>query len=170
MMKDDLHLPGLWSIWVKAPLLKDSDLLVVSACLPYVNPRLFRELSKGKVVLLACPEAESSAYYGKLASIVKSSKPRSITVVTIDGSPHCLMLHAAANEAEYILGEKVEKKHYVVVGAERLVEVSSDAVRVARYLSLVDELIREKPEIFGELRKLSLEYKSILEKHGGSRE
>lgn len=154
--------PWVWSIWVKTPILKGSDILIVSACLPYVNPRLFEELSKDKVVLLACPERENPTHYGKIASIIRSSKPRSITVVTIDGSPHCFTLHASVNEAEYILGEKVEKKHYVIVNARELKEISPDAIRVARYLHLVDELLREKPEVLEKLRKLSLEYRKVL--------
>jgi len=154
--------PWVWSIWVKTPILKGSDILIVSACLPYVNPKLFEELSKDKVVLFACPERENPTHYGKIASIIRSSKPRSITVVTVDGSPHCFTLHASVNEAEYILGEKVEKKHYVVVNAKELKEISPNAVRVARYLHLVDELLREKPEVLEKLRKLSLEYRKIL--------
>ncbi len=143
-------------------MLKGADILIASACLPYVSPKLFEELSKDKVVLLACPERENPTHYGKIASIIRSSKPRRITVVTVDGSPHCFTLHASVNEAEYILGEKVEKKHYVVVNAKELKEISPDAVRVARYLHLVDELLKEKPEVLEKLRKLSLEYRKVL--------
>lgn len=160
--RDTCMLPHLWSIWVKTPVLKDSDILVASACLPLVNPKLFKELSRNRVILLACPERESPAHYGKLASIIRSSRPRSITVVTIDGSPHCLTLHASANEAEYILGEKIPKKHYVVVNSSELKEISPDSIRVARYLSLVDELIKEKPEILEKLMEFSMEYRNYL--------
>ena len=38
--------PWVWSTWVKAPILRDRDLLIASACLPYVNPELFRKLAK----------------------------------------------------------------------------------------------------------------------------
>ncbi|ABM80162.1 hypothetical protein [Hyperthermus butylicus] len=151
--------PWVWSTWVKAPILRNRDLLIASACLPFVNPELFRKLAEGKTALLACPERESPAHYGKIASIIRSSKPRSITIVTIDGSPHCFALHASANEAEYILGERVEKKHYVVVNGEELVEISPNAVRVARYLHIVDKIIREHPEIMKELDRVSLEYR-----------
>ncbi|MEM0246699.1 MAG: 4Fe-4S ferredoxin, partial [Desulfurococcaceae archaeon] len=53
----------LWSTWVKTPLLKDAEILVVSACLPVVNPELYRKLSEGKVVLFACPERENATHY-----------------------------------------------------------------------------------------------------------
>ena len=153
----------LVKIWVKAPILKNADLLIVSKCLQWVNPEIFKELSEGRVTLTYCPEEEPQLAYGKIASIVRSSRPKSITVVTIDGSPHCFTLHAAVNEAAYILGEKIPRKHYVVLDAEKLVEISPEAVRIARYLSLVEELIKKNMWILQELKKHSLEYKKALE-------
>ncbi|AFL66110.1 4Fe-4S ferredoxin [Desulfurococcus amylolyticus] len=170
MSDQNTYIPRLWSIWVKTPILKDSDILVASACLPLVNPGLFKELSRNRIVLLACPEGESPALYGKLASIIRSSRPRSITVVTIDGSPHCLALHASANEAEYILGEEIPKKHYVVVNSSELKEISPDSIRIARYLSLIDELIKEKPEILEKLKGFSMEYQNYLRIRGKNRD
>lgn len=155
----------VWSTWVKTPMLKSADILIASACLPHVNPKLFDELSRGKVVLFACPERENPTYCGKIASIIRSSKPRSVTVVTVDGSPHCFALHASVNEAEYVLGEKIEKKHYVVVNAREFKEISPDAIRVARYLHLVDELLRERPGVLERLRELSLEYRKVLDEY-----
>jgi hypothetical protein len=151
----------VWSTWVKAPLLKGKDIVIASACLRFVNSEVLEKLGRDKVVLFACPEREHPALYGKIASMIRSSKPRSITVVTIDGSPHCFQLHAAANEAEYILGEKLNKKHYVVIDGKELYEISPDAIRIARYLHLVEKLLREKPGILTELEKHSLEYKQI---------
>ena len=149
----------LWSTWVKAPPLRGADLLIVSACLPIVNPELFEKLSKDHVVLLACPERESPTHYGKIASMVRSSRPRSLTVITIDGSPHCFTLHASVNEAEYILGERIPREHYVVVNGNELVRISPDAVRVARYLSVVQKVIDSDPGILKYLESLSLEYR-----------
>jgi hypothetical protein len=148
----------VWSTWVKTPLLKGRDLVIASACLRFINNDVLEKLGRDKVVLFACPEREHPALYGKIASIIRSSKPRTITVVTVDGSPHCFQLHAAVNEAEYILGEKIDKKHYVVVDGKELHEISPDAVRVARYLHLVERLVKENPKILEELKKHSLEY------------
>nr|WP_157864712.1 4Fe-4S ferredoxin [Thermogladius calderae] len=153
----------VWSTWVKAPHLEGGEILVASACLPVVNPELFEKLSKNRAVLLACPERESAAYYGKLASMIRSTKPRKLVVVTIDGSPHCFALQASVNEAEYILGEKVDREHYVVVDGRELKKISPNAVRVARYLSIVNELVEKNPEALEELGKHSKEYQRALE-------
>lgn len=161
--------PWVWSIWVKTPALKDRDILIASACLPHVNLKLFQEFAKNRFVLLACPEKEPSAYYGKIASIIRSAKPRSITIVTIDGSPHCFALQASLNEAEYILGEKIPRKHYIVVNGIEVKEISPNAIRVARYLHLVNELINKVPEVVKKLEVLSAEYRKAheMELRGG---
>ncbi|WP_054857060.1 hypothetical protein [Vulcanisaeta sp. JCM 16159] len=156
----------LWSTWVKASRLRDADVAIIAACLPFVNPKLYQEISRDKVVLLACPEREHPALYGKMASMIRSSRPRLITVVSIDGSPHCALLHASVNEAEYILNEDIPRRHYVVLDGEELREISPNAVRVARYLSIVEELVRKNPEALEELAKHSLEYRSSLARAG----
>jgi hypothetical protein len=152
----------IWSTWAKAPFIESQEVLVASACLPVVNPRLFEELSRGRVVLLACPERESAAYYGKLASIIRSTRPRRLVVVTIDGSPHCFALQASVNEAEYILGERVEREHYVVVDGVELKKISPNAIRVARYLSIVNDVVESNPAFLRELEKHSKEYRHSI--------
>jgi len=156
-------MPGAVSLWVKAGILKGSHWLICSKCLKYVNPKIYSEITKGKVVLEFCPEESGQLVYGKIASMIRSSKPSKITVVTIDGSPHCLTLQAAVNEAIYIVGEKVEKEHYVLVDGKELIRISPEAIRVSRYLSLVDKLVRKNPQILEELKKHSLEYSKALE-------
>lgn len=158
--------PWLLSVWVKTPILRDSEILISSACLPLVDPTVFDELSRNRVTLLACPEREGATYYGKIASIFRSSKPRKLIVATIDGSPHCFTLHASVNEAEYILGERMDREHYVLSGG-RLRRINPDAVRIARYLSLVDDIISRDPSIINELSKLSEEYKMARKLYKG---
>jgi len=153
----------LLEVWVKSPMLREAELLIASECLRGVNPQLLEELARGKVLLTVCPESDGSSYYGKLASIIRSSNPRSLTVVTVDGSPHCFQVHAAVNEAAYVLGRHLNRTHYVVVDGRDLVRISPEAVRVARYLSLVDKLVRSNPAILKELERHSLEYKLAKE-------
>ncbi len=155
-------MPDLLGIWVKAPLLRKSKLVIISKCLKWVNPDLYEKFSKEGILLEHCPEQEGQLTYGKIASIIRSSEPTKIIVVTIDGSPHCFTLQAAVNEAAYILGEKVEREHYVVVDGKELVKISPEAIRIARYLSLVDRLLRNNKWILGELKKHSKEYAYAL--------
>ncbi len=152
--------PMVWSTWVKTPYIRyeHKEWLIASACLPLVAPAIFEELSKDRAVLLACPEQENPTHYGKIASMIRSCQPKRIIVATVEGSPHCFTLHASVNEAEYILGEKVEREHYVVLEAKELLKIHPATVRVARYLHLVDRLLQENPGIIEELSKYSLEH------------
>ncbi|MEM4888731.1 MAG: hypothetical protein QXJ64_04755 [Thermosphaera sp.] len=72
----------------------------MSACLPTNNLELYKK--EGKVVLFTCLERENAAYYGKLTSMIRSMKLRKPVAMTIDGNPHCFILHTSVNEAEYI--------------------------------------------------------------------
>lgn len=144
--------------WVKAPILKNADLLILGECTRIVNPSTVQKLGENKTILTYCPEGEGPLAYGKIASIIRASKPRSITVLTIDGSPHCLLVHAAVNEAIFEVGEQIKQEHYVLVNGKKLVKISPNTIRVARYLHLVEKLIKKHPEILNELEKLSLEY------------
>jgi len=146
------------------PRLKRAELVIVSACLPYINRNIFEKLAGGREVLLVCPERENTLYYGKLASIIKSSKPRKIIVVTVEGSPHCFTVHASVNEAEYVLDEEISREHYVLVGSDTLMEISPESIRVARYLHLVDKMVKNNPNILKELEKYSLEHISAIER------
>jgi len=154
----------LLRIWVKAPQLHNADIVIFGECVEFVNPEIFENLSKNRVVLTYCPEAEGHLSYGKLASIIRSSKPKSIWIVTIDGSPHCLTLHAALNEALYILNEDIRREHYVLVDGKDLVKISPDTVRIARYLHIVNDLLKKNPEVLSELMNHSLEYKYYCER------
>ncbi len=156
----------VWSTWVKAPILRSRKLYIVSACLPFVNPELFEKIKREGTVLLACPEREPATHYGKIASMLRSNEGyvEEIIVITVDGSPHCYTLHASVNEAEYILGKKVRRKHYVLLDGKELIEIDPMAVRVARYLYLVDKLVKmHREEVDAELSKHSLEHRKTKE-------
>jgi hypothetical protein len=150
----------LWSTWVKSPILKSKKLYIVSACLPQVNKELYERICSEGTVLLACPEKESPTYYGKLASMLRSNEEfiEELIIITIDGSPHCFTLQASVNEAEYILGRKVKREHYVLVNGTELINIDPNVIRIARYLHIVNKLIRENPSVVRELSRCSLEY------------
>lgn len=153
----------LLETFAKEPQLKNSDWLVVSECLKIVHPQTFEQISKNRLVLSCCPESEDGAkVYGKLASMIRSNSPRSILVVTIECSPHCYLLQAAVNEALYICSSKPASVSRRVFADGDLREISPEAVRVARYLHLVEKLIRKSPEILEDLREFSLEQKADL--------
>ncbi|RLI44486.1 4Fe-4S ferredoxin [Candidatus Bathyarchaeota archaeon] len=145
--------------WVKAPFLKGASLLLVSECAQSVYPEVYKRFMKERVVLTSCPEAENAEMLmGKLAAILTCSDIKDLTVLTMEGSPHCLMLHAAANEAMFITKAKVPFSHFVILNG-KAIEVSSESVRVARYLHLVQKCVQKCSDILEDLNGLSLEHR-----------
>jgi len=143
---------------VKAPFLKDASVLIVGECVQSVFPKIWEKFAENKVVLTSCPEAEGfSGLVEKLAMIIRCSNPKEITVLTVDGSQHCNMLHTSVNGAVFVTETTTPTKHFVITEKGVLEEVNSESVRVGRYLHLIERCIRECPEVIRDLKRLSLE-------------
>lgn len=145
--------------WVKAPFLSGASILLTGECVQSIYPDVYKAFAHGRTVLTSCPEAEDAGrVMGKLASILTCSSPRELTVLTVDGSPHCFTLHASVNEAIFTAKSKTLARHFVIVDGKAL-EVGSESVMVGRYLHLVQRCIERNPEIIEDLAKYSLEYR-----------
>lgn len=147
---------------MKAPFLREASLLVVGECVQAVSYDVYKKFEEGRVVLTSCPEAENAgSVMGKLAAIITCSSPKEVTVLTMEGSPHCFMLHAALNEAVFITGSNIPSKHFVIVDG-KAVEVSPESVRVGRHLHLVQKCIENYPTILEDLSRQSLEQSCLM--------
>ncbi|MEM4576641.1 MAG: hypothetical protein QW701_04165 [Candidatus Nezhaarchaeales archaeon] len=129
------------AVSVTSPRLRNKDLLIYSACLPTEYPELFEQAAVGRVPLSVCMSEEHLDKVGfKIATIIAYAKPSSISVLTMDGSPHCTQLHAIVEQVRKIAKEDVSVKHFVVEKGVA-VEVSSEAVYLSRHLSKIHELL-----------------------------
>ena len=147
----------LLETWVKAPFLKGSSLLVVGECVQTTFPDAYKRFEEGRAVLTSCPETENhGSIISKLATILVCAKPKDVTVLTVDGSPHCFALHAALSQALFLTNAKTPSHYYVIVNGKAL-EVSPESVRVGRYLHLVQRCVESCPEVLEELSRHSLE-------------
>lgn len=145
----------LLETWAKAPFLNKADVLIIGECIRNIYPKIYQKFATDKIILTACPETEQPIF-GKLASMLTSTKPKSITILTIDCSPHCYTLHAAINEAYYITKSDVPRSHYAILNG-KINKISPEAIRLGRYLTLCQKAISAK--IIKELKKYSLEQK-----------
>ena len=115
---------------VKSPFLRKASILIVGECVQHAFPSIYKRFTKGRVVLTSCPEIENAALImGKTATILTCSNPKEVVVLTVDGSPYCFQLHAAANQALFITKAKVPLRHLVIVEGD-IREVSAESVRV----------------------------------------
>jgi hypothetical protein len=116
-------------------------LLVYGSCIFNEYPDILSRFSEGHVALGVCLEAEHLNVVAlKLASIFARVDLEEVVVLTVDGSPHCIQLHHAVEEARKVTGRQVNVRHFVIKGGEAL-EVSPEAVKVARFLSKIQRLL-----------------------------
>ncbi|MEM2496941.1 MAG: hypothetical protein QXK12_03155 [Candidatus Nezhaarchaeales archaeon] len=134
------YLP-LLSTNVKSHTLTSQKLLLCGSCLREEEPDVLDAVGDDKVCLHVClEEAHMNVVGFKLATILKVNSPISLTVLTLDGSPHCLQLHMAVDQALKLVKANVPAEHYVVEKG-RVVRVSWQTIRIARHLSKIEALL-----------------------------
>ena len=104
-----------------APFLRHSDLVVAADCAPTAY-RLFHEhFLQGRSLVIACPKLDDAqAHYEKLALLLQTAKPRSVTVVRME-VPCCSGLVSLTRAAAELAGLEVPVEEVVIgVGGERL--------------------------------------------------
>ncbi len=116
-------------------------LKIIGECIPVEWPEITNRLCDNSICFSSCPERDHINIIAlKIASILSRVDLREIQVATVDGSPHCLHLHHAVEEALRITGKGVEVRHMVIYKG-KLFQVSQNAVKTARFLRKVDTLI-----------------------------
>jgi len=119
-------------------------LLIYGECVRVEHPEVLKEFSEGRVCLAACPESEHINMIAlKVASIVSRLEIKELLVLTVDGSPHCIQLHHAIEEALKISPSPAKVRHLVVYKGKAL-EISKEAIKTARYLFKIENLMRTK--------------------------
>jgi hypothetical protein len=128
----------LLSTNVKSSCLRNASLLVSGACLAFENKEVFDDMAQGRVPLEVCLEKTHMNMVGfKIATMIKVSSPAEVVVLTMKGSPHCVQLHFAVEQAVKLTGSKLRVRHFVVERSA-VREVDRDAVRLARHLGNLD--------------------------------
>jgi hypothetical protein len=131
----------LLSTNVKSKLLRNSSLLIHGTCLRSENSKIFADMSEGRIPLETCLEKDHMNTVGfKIATIFRVASPTGIAVLTINGSPHCLQLHFAVEQAVKQTRSRLRPRHFVVEkGVVR--EVDRHVVWLARHLADLDLLL-----------------------------
>jgi len=82
-----------------APFLKNADILLTADCVPFAYAGFHEDFVKGHVLLVACPKLDDfDAHLAKLIQILRTAKPKSMTVVHME-VPCCSGLVFMANKA-----------------------------------------------------------------------
>ncbi len=122
---------------------KRGKLLLIGSCMDRF-PEIVNEFAQkndGYMTVNVCMEEIHVNQAGfKIASIVRYSDLSEVTVLTIDGSPHCVQLHYVVEDIRRHFTPELETKHYVVEKGE-VHEISPDAVKKSRHLSKIQKML-----------------------------
>ena len=127
-------------------IMKAKKLILYGTCIAEKHPKILKEYSEGKVALSVCLERDHMNMVAfKLATMVKSAKLEEITVLTVDGSPHCVQLHQAVSEVNRLFDEPPSTRYFVVEHG-RIHEIDVKTVKASRFLSKISKLMRKGSE------------------------
>ena len=122
------------------------NILLIGTCMGERYPEIveeFAQAKEGQAVLNVCLEETHVNQAGfKIASVISYSHLKSVTVLTADGSPHCVQLHYVLEDIKSHFTPEIEVSHYVVEKGKTY-EVSSKAVKRSRHLSKIDSMFQK---------------------------
>lgn len=108
------------------------EILLYGSCIREGHPEILKKF--GGVHLHVClTEVSMDALAWKISTIIRKKKMRRVSVLTMDGSPHCVQAHYAIEDVRKFYPD-LEVKHYVVEKG-KIFEVGSKAVKASRHLS-----------------------------------
>ena len=68
-----------------APYFRGADLLLVADCVPFACPDFHQRFLRGRPVIIGCPKLDQAEFYvKKLAEIVRTAEPRSLSVIHME--------------------------------------------------------------------------------------
>jgi len=118
-------------------------ILLFGECIPTEHRTIFDRLVREHdlVPLGTCLETEHVAkIQSKLNTMIKVSKIHEVTVLTPDGSPHCIQLHYAVREIQHHFAPDLKVEHYVIENGQ-LIKISPRAVKISRHLSRIQKFL-----------------------------
>jgi len=132
----------LLSVNVAGKEIRDKrKLLICGSCVVDEYKDIFEKYVEGRVPLIVCMEREHMNMVAlKVASMAARVDLDEIVVLTVDGSPHCIQLHMAIEEVKRIVGN-LNVRH-VAIEDGKDIEVDSKCVKIARYLTKIQKLIK----------------------------
>ena len=111
-------------------------LLLVGSCFPEREPAAFQQLAgEADCVFTVClEEIHFNMLVTKIAAVLGTNRVKSITMATVDRSPHCTQLHYLCHELERLAPVHVPIRS-LVTAEGRLVEVPPSAIERSKALA-----------------------------------
>lgn len=132
----DVDMPsrlGQWPVQLKlvspmAPYFAGADLMLVADCVPFAMGDFHNKLLRDKAIAIACPKLdETDGYVQKLADILTTAKPKSLTVVHME-VPCCSGLVRLAQKAVELAGSDLRIQDVTVSLRGKIIESPASAM------------------------------------------
>ncbi len=115
-----------------APYFKGADILLVADCVPFACADFHRRFLRGKPVIIGCPKLDQTEpYVKKLADIIRTAEPASLTVVHME-VPCCSGLTRIAQSAMEMAGSALLLADVTIGIGGEVAEGSQAPARTAR--------------------------------------
>ncbi|MHA1271582.1 MAG: hypothetical protein ACTSPY_17445 [Candidatus Helarchaeota archaeon] len=120
--------------------LKEKRILLYGTCVEDRYPEILDEFLEGREPLHICLETFHMDHVGyKLINIIKYSKIKDLTILTVDGSPHCYQLHVLGQDIIRHFEPELKVEHWVIEKG-RLYKIPYKVITIARHLHRVKQL------------------------------
>ncbi|TFF86371.1 MAG: hypothetical protein EU551_01785 [Promethearchaeota archaeon] len=128
---------------VGANRLRDKKLLLYGTCVEDKYPKILNDFLKDREPIHICLETFHMDHVGyKLVNIIKYSQIKNLTILTIDGSPHCYQLHVLGQDIIRHFEPNLKVEHWVIEKGE-LFKIPYKAITVARHLHRIKKLLED---------------------------
>lgn len=122
-------------------------LVIVSSCIVHDFLENLKELiSTNDFVVKTCPEMHHINIIGyKIASFISYSNLKDVSVISVDGSPHCIQLHYIVEDIRNHFIE-FNAEHYVFKRG-KITRISPEVVKLSRHLARLQKIISSKQNV-----------------------
>ncbi|RLG87154.1 MAG: 4Fe-4S ferredoxin [Thermoprotei archaeon] len=140
-------IPKLIDINAKSRLIRGKrKLLIISRCIEVEHPEVLNSFKDDYAIVSVCLEEEHINQVGfKLAGVLVRGNYDEIAVLSVDGSPHCVQLHFMVEEV-FKVTKYGAKRNHMVLSDGKVIKVSEEVVKTARYLSKVSRLLTKRSD------------------------
>lgn len=145
LLVEPYKLPRLIDINVSSKIIRSKrKLLVVGRCIEIEKPWALGRFNENEYAIVSvCLEEHHVNHVGfKLASMIARNDFEEVSVLTTDGSMHCIQLHYMVEEVFKFTKTSAKRRHFITVDRE-VVEVPPEVVKLSRFLHKVKRLMEQ---------------------------
>ena len=116
--------------------------LICGTCLPNMQPRAFKKLSKDyDTILYLCLEKEHiNMAIAKICGMISTNNITSITFASVNKSPHCTQMHYIKNEIKRIMNDNIPDIINIIIQDNHIYRIDDKTLSLSKDLVKLSDL------------------------------